>query len=177
MEILEQRYYHSASSNENDNSVCLMISQGEYHYLFTGDLEEAGEKSLVEYNPNLPEMELYKGGHHGSYTAASNELMRKIKPKCICICSCMGTSEYTNDNAHQFPAQEFCDRIAPYTDRVYVTSYAADYSSGNVISANGNIVFACTNGQITMYFSNNNTKLKDTEWFKQYRVCPADWQN
>ncbi|MCH5153232.1 MAG: MBL fold metallo-hydrolase [Clostridiales bacterium] len=176
MEILEHKYYHSASSNENDNSVCLMISQGDNHYLFTGDLEEAGEKSLVECNPDLPEMELYKGGHHGSYTAASTELMSKIQPKCICICTCIGSSEYTNDNKHQFPAQEFIDRIAPYTDKVYVTTNGTNYSSGNFEPANGNIVFACTNGQITMYFSNNNIKLKDTDWFKEYRTCPAAWQ-
>lgn len=175
MEILDQRYYHEKSSNENNYSVCLMISQGDNHYLFTGDLEDDGEVSLVNSNPDLPEMELWKGGHHGSYTAANAALMAKIKPKCVCICTCMGTTEYTTGN-HAFPAQEFCDRVAPYTDRVYVTTYAVDYNKGNVVSANGNIVFACTRGQITMYFSNNNLKLKDTDWFKANRTCPQAWK-
>ena len=175
MEILYQDYYSQKTSNENNYSVCLMISQGDNHYLFTGDLEGEGETSLVNNNPNLPEMELWKGGHHGSYTAASNELMSKIKPKCVCICTCMGTTEYTTgDNV--FPAQSFINRVAPYTDRVYVTTYAVNYSAGNYQSANGNIVFACTNGQITMYFTGNNLKLKDTDWFKSSRTCPSAWR-
>ena len=177
MEILYQEYYTSNTSNENNYSVCLMISQGSNHYLFTGDLEGEGEESLVRSNPNLPEMELWKGGHHGSYTAASTSLMAKIQPKCVCICSCMGTPEYNASPNHVFPAQEFCDRVAPYTDRVYITTYIVDYSAGNYRSANGNIVFACTNGQITMYFTGNNLKLKDTDWFKQYRQCPSAWAN
>ena len=174
MEILYQEYYSNYTSNENNYSVCLMISQGDYHYLFTGDLEGEGEASLVNNNPNLPEMELWKGGHHGSYTAASNELMSKIKPKCVCVCTCMGTSEYTTGK-HAFPAQEFCDRIAPYTDKVNVTTYAVNFDADNFQSANGNIVFACTNGQITMYFSGNNLKLKDTAWFKANRTMPSAW--
>lgn len=175
MEILYQKYYETKLSGENNYSVCLMISQGDNHYLFTGDLEEEGEKSLVESNPNLPEMELWKGGHHGSYTAGSTELLEKIQPKCICICTCMGTTEYTT-GANVFPAQPFINRIAPYTDRVYVTTHMVNYSAGTYQPANGNIVFACTNGQITMYFTGNNLKLKDTDWFKASRTCPSAWK-
>ena len=175
MEILYQKYYVDYTSNENNYSVCLMISQGDNHYLFTGDLEDDGETSLVNSNPNLPEVELWKGGHHGSYTAANATLMAKIQPKCVCVCTCMGTSEYTTSK-HAFPAQEFCDRVAPYTDKVYVTTYMENYDAGIYRSANGNIVFACTNGQITMYFSGNNVKLKDTEWFKANRTMPSAWR-
>ena len=183
MEILDQKYYHQKmSSGENDHSVCVLISQGDNHYLFTGDLEKAGEESLVALNPNLPEVELYKGGHHGSSTSSNEILMEKVKPQCVCVCSCMGSIEYSQYvYSGTFPTQDFINRVAPYTDRVYVTTYMSVKKSGNSYSndkyssANGNIVFACTDGQVTMYFSNNNLKLKDTDWFKEYRTCPKAW--
>lgn len=169
MEILDQKYYRQKTSEENDYSVCLMIKQGENNYLFTGDLEEAGEASLVQLNPNLPQVKLWKGGHHGSYTAGSTTLLKKIQPETVCICTCMGTTEYMKGAVtnHIFPAQEFVERVSQYTDRVYCTSDGTKFASSNAcIPANGNIVFACTKGQITMYFSNNNLKLKETDWFK-----------
>ena len=49
MEILYNYYYENPASSENDNSVCLLFSQGDNHYLFTGDLEAGGEKKLVEF--------------------------------------------------------------------------------------------------------------------------------
>lgn len=180
MEVLYHKFYENKSSDENNYSVCVLITQGENHYLFTGDLEKDGEASLVEENPNLPEVVLFKGGHHGSYTASSEVLLSKIKPQYVCVCCCAGTTEYTHEvNNHTFPAQEFIDRIAKYTDKVYVTTLAVVDDNAKLKgykSMNGNIVFRCTNGQISLDCSNNNTKLKDTEWFKNNRVCPDAWK-
>lgn len=182
MEILYQKYYEQNTSNENNYSVCLLISQGNNNYLFTGDLEGEGESSLVESNPSLPEVQLYKGGHHGSYTAGSEKLLSKIKPQCICVCCCAGSIEYTQDLSNTFPAQKFIDRIAPYTKDVYVTTVGSvEYSDNKYrdvgfASLNGNIVFACTNDKITMYFSKSDVRLKDTDWFKENRKCPDSWK-
>jgi competence protein ComEC len=79
LEILDSYYYHNRSSDENEHSVCVMINQGERHFLFTGDLEEKGEEKLVQMN-DLPEVELYKAGHHGSKTSSSSKLMAEIRP-------------------------------------------------------------------------------------------------
>ena len=179
MEVLYQKYYVTKTSNENDYSVCLLFTQGENHYLFLGDLEEAGEKSLVESNPNLPEVELYKAGHHGSKTSANEVLMRVVKPKYVCVSCCAGSTEYTSTKENTFPTQDFINRIAPYTDQVFVTlkSDTGKYSAGYYEPMNGNIVFTCIDGVITINCSNNNTVLKDTEWFKNNRECPQAWQN
>ena len=189
MKILYQEYYEKNTSNENDYSVCLLISQ-EYknggrtetnNYLLLGDLEAAGEKSLVENNPNLPEVVLYKGGHHGSKTSANDVLLSKVKPQIVCICCVAGSIEYTQNSANTFPTQAFIDRIAPYTDKVYATDVATVKKNGDTYEdvdsgpLNGDIVFACTDGNVTMYFSNNDIKLKDTDWFKQNRTCPKAW--
>ena len=184
MEILYQKYYETSTSNENDYSVCLMFTHGENHYLFLGDLEEAGEKSLVENNPNLPEVELYKAGHHGSPTSANEVLLKVIKPKYVCICCVAGHTEYTQNLENTFPSQAFIDRIAPYTDNVYATTWGhiklssnGRWNSDGYESMNGNIVFSCINGVIEVHGTNNDTKLKDTQWFQEYRNCPDAWKN
>lgn len=184
MEILYHKFYEEKASTENDYSVCLMINQKDSnYYLFTGDLEEDGEESLVdeyyaEYGKNLPEVALYKAGHHGSKTSSSEKLLEIIKPDVVCVCCCAGSSEYTSKVENQFPTQEFINRIAPYTTQVYVTTLCLNYNEGSFKSFNGNIV-VCTNGEgeISVACANNNTVLKDTEWFKSSRTCPDAWKS
>lgn len=50
MNILYNVFYEEKTSDENDYSVCMLLSQGENHYLFTGDLEKDGEAALVKNN-------------------------------------------------------------------------------------------------------------------------------
>ena len=173
MKILDQKYYHEIDKNdENNHSVCTLFTQGNNNYLFTGDLEKEGEKSLVELN-NLPQCELFKGGHHGSYTANTDNLLSVIRPKTVCICCCAGSDEYTKTPENMFPAQAAVDRIAKYTDKVYVTTVVSDDEKGYK-SMNGNINFHCTNGQeYTVTGSNNSVILKDTDWFKANRSWPS----
>ena len=172
MEILDQKFYRETSSDENNYSVCALFSQGNNNYLFTGDLEKEGEKSLVQLN-NLPEVELFKGGHHGSYTANTDDLLSVIKPKTICICCCAGSTEYTTNPDNTFPAQDAVNRMAKYTDKIYVTTVDSDDDKGYK-SMNGNINFHCESGQLyTVTGSNNSTILKDTEWFKSNRTWPT----
>ena len=181
MEILDQKYYHEIDKNdENNHSVCTLFRQKNSYYLFTGDLEAKGEQSLVETN-NLPEVELFKGGHHGSYTANTDTLLSVIKPKNVCICCCAGHDEYVKasgglpNSEHTFPAQECVDRIAKYTTKVYITS-VYDESKG-FKSMNGIINFHSEDGeQYAVTGSNNSTILKDTEWFKTNRVIPNEWK-
>ena len=174
MEILDQKYYRETTSDENDYSVCALFSQGNNYYLFTGDLEKDGEASLVALN-NLPEVKLFKGGHHGSYTANTDTLLSVIKPKTVCICCCAGSDEYTKDptSLHNFPAQEAVDRIAKYTDQVFVTTVVSDDTKGYK-SMNGNINFHCAKGnEYVIIGSNNSTILKETDWFKNNRTWPT----
>lgn len=171
MNILYNYYYDNKTSDENDYSVCMLLSNVEnnktYNYLFTGDLEEKGEEYLVRNN-TLPEVELFKGGHHGSYTASTEALLSVIKPKNIAICCCCGTTEYTSNPENTFPAQASLDRMAKYTENIYCTTLILDYKAGEYASMNGNIVFYY-NDRLKLYCTNNNTVLKDTEWFKANR--------
>ena len=172
MEILYQKFYEEKSSDENNYSVCVLFTQGDNHYLFTGDLEKEGEASLVESNA-LPEVELFKGGHHGSYTANTDALLSVIKPKVVCICCCAGSTEYTSNPDNTFPAQAAINRIGKYTGQVFVTTVDSDNEKGYQ-SMNGNITFYSEKGsEYTVTGSNNSVILKDTEWFKSNRTWPT----
>lgn len=183
MTILYQRFYEEDAEDINDYSVCVLFNHGDNYYLLTGDLEAPGEASLVENN-NLPEVQLFKAGHHGSYTASTNALLSVIKPKIVCVCCCAGSIEYTKTkNDHTFPAQEFIDRVAPYTDKVYVTTLGfveyneekGKYQDVGFTSMNGNITVLSSGGNVTVTCSNNNTVLKDTAWFSENRTRPPAW--
>ena len=175
MNILYNYYYDHDTKEENDYSVCMLLTNvlenGTYNYLFTGDLEEKGEKYLVENN-QLPEVELFKGGHHGSYTASNEELLSKIKPKAVAVCCCAGSTEYTKTPANTFPSQAFIDRVAKYTDKIYVTTMVEVVDGKEVASSmNGNIVFYYGD-EWKLYCTKNDIILKDTEWFKANRTWP-----
>ncbi len=179
LQILNQKFYTDMASTENDYSVCLMINQNDKHYLFTGDLEKEGEKSLVALN-SLPKVDVYKAGHHGSKTSSSKELLEVIQPKTICVCCCAGSSEYTSKNENQFPTQEFVNNVygtaesLGYTTSVYVTSLCIDYSKGEFTSFNGNIVIFANNDTVIEISCSVSTKeFKESEWFKQNRVLPT----
>ena len=174
-EILDQKFYHQKSSDENNHSVCVLLKYGENRFLFTGDLEEDGEKSLVELN-NLPHCRLFKGGHHGSKTSSNEILLSEITPEVVCVCCCAGSNEYTDATDNMFPTQDFINRVAKYTDKIYVTTLAiyevATKGGEEYLKA---VDFASMNGNITVTInavneikvncSNNNTILKDSEWF------------
>ncbi|MDE6013418.1 MAG: hypothetical protein K2G50_00580, partial [Anaeroplasmataceae bacterium] len=114
----------------------------------------------------LPHCDLFKGGHHGSATSSNDCLLSKITPDICCVCCCAGTSDYTANYKNMFPTQAFINRIAKYTDRVYVTTLYVENTNQNV-SMNGNIVVSCNGSAIGLKASNNLTKLKDTAWFNE----------
>ena len=175
MTILDSYYYYNEAETENDYSVCTLFTYGDYNYLFTGDLEEDGEEKLVELN-ELPEVDLYKAGHHGSKTSSSDALLEVIRPDVVCVCCCAGSDEYTKTNENQFPTQAFINRVAPYTDKIYVTTLCTDNEKGTFQSMNGNIAVLTTkNGLEIVCGSGDNRVLKEWEWFKQNRTCPAEW--
>jgi competence protein ComEC len=179
LEILYNYYYdHTQNNGENDYSVCFRIVQGGNQYIFTGDLEKNGEDRLVDYYQTnfggLGHCVLYKAGHHGSVTSSNEKLMAAITPEYVCVTACVGTLEYTNVNATQFPSQNFINRVAPYTDKVYATTYAGNYPL--FTSFNGNIVFSVSDGNFDIQCSNNNLILKETEWFMKNRTMPAAWR-
>lgn len=180
MTILWNYYYFNDTSDENDYSVCTLFTYTSgsdvHNFLLTGDLEGTGEEYLaVHYNGgeygSLPHCDLFKAGHHGSKTSSTMTLLNAITPDICCVCTCAGTNEYTTDYNNQFPTQQFINRIAQFTDKVYITSMWSD-SLNSFTSMNGEITISCglnENNEVVVGIaaSNNLTKLKDTEWFNE----------
>jgi competence protein ComEC len=179
LEILYNYYYENYTRNENNYSVCVKIIQDGSQYIFTGDLEAEGEDMLVDYYETnfggLGHCVLYKGGHHGSNTSSGEKLMAAISPEYVCVCTCAGSSEYRASPPNAFPSQGFIDRIAPYTDKVYITTLVTDFPGNQYSSFNGNIVFLVSNGSAAVICGNNDLKLKDTQWFANNRQMPEAW--
>ena len=177
MQILYTSFYEEETKDENDYSVCVLFKYGSNKFLLTGDLEEDGEKSLVEHHSDdIKDCDLFKAGHHGSYTASTKELLSVVKPSYSVVTCVCGSIEYTKNTANTFPSQNYINNISEYTDNVYVTSLCTDYESGEFQSMNGNVIISSNGSDIALSCSNNNIKLKDTDWFKTNRECPENWK-
>jgi len=165
--------------------VCFQIEQGANKYLFTGDLEEKGEEYLVSYN-TLGKVKLYKAGHHGSKTSSNDCLLEVIQPEIVVVTCVAGSVEYKQKFSNTFPTQLFIDRISKWTDKVYVTTVGeveevvdkdgnTKFKDAGFSSMNGNVVINVDKNNIDVTCSNNNLKLKETDWFKANRTCPSAW--
>ena len=172
MKILYNYYYFNKSSDENNFSVCTLFTYNDHNFMFTGDLEEDGEEKLAAYYDGstsaktLPQVELFKAGHHGSKTSSNDCLLKLIQPKIVCVCCCAGGSEYTSNYQNTFPTQDMISRVAKYTDRVYVTTIY-DEKALTYKSLNGNIIISSNGKTVGVSATNNIIKLKDSTWFNE----------
>ena len=67
-------------NNENDDSTILLFNMYDYKFLFMGDASIKTEEYLLN-NYILPNVDILKVGHHGSYTSTSTDFINVIKPK------------------------------------------------------------------------------------------------
>lgn len=65
--------------SENNQSIVLDVSYLDYKVLFTGDIEEEGEKNIMEHMSGS--YSLLKVPHHGSETSSTLDFIRQVKPK------------------------------------------------------------------------------------------------
>ena len=68
---------------KNEDSLSLWFKMGQKSWLFTGDLDQEGEKKLIN---NFPvKIDYFKLGHHGSKTSSNPEFMSRLRPKIVFI--------------------------------------------------------------------------------------------
>jgi competence protein ComEC len=92
------------SRKSNDNSLVLKISYEETPFLFTGDLEGAGEQAVVaRAGPQLKSGVLLVP-HHGSKSSCSPAFIEAVSPK-VCVISA------GKDNPFGFPSQDVLRRL------------------------------------------------------------------
>ena len=90
------------TEEENDGSIIMQANVGGYSWLFTGDLEEAGEQQLLS-KVSLSQIDVLKVGHHGSSTSSSKEFLETIVPKLAII-------SVGENNRYGHPSEEVVNR-------------------------------------------------------------------
>lgn len=96
----------------NNDSLVLKLEYGQFTALFTGDLEEAGERALVQNeHDQIANMTVLKAGHHGSKTSSSARFVEAVHPKLVIF---MAGFENRFGHPHQEVLERFEERAIPY---------------------------------------------------------------
>lgn len=72
----------------NNNSLVLKLVYLNFSCIFTGDIEERAEKSILEKYKNFVQIlkaDILKIAHHGSKTSSTEEFLKKVNPKIALI--------------------------------------------------------------------------------------------
>ena len=94
----------------NQDSMVLYQKIGNYRFLFTGDLDQAGELKVIDRYPDL-RVDVLKSGHHGSKTSSNPQFVDQIAPK-LAIISAGRNNRYHHPN--QETLQTFNERAIPF---------------------------------------------------------------
>ena len=94
------------------------MSYGKFDMLFTGDLEEDGERLIIDdiksFKTKGKNIDIIKVSHHGSSGSSSEEFIASINPKYALISA-------GKDNRYGHPHKETLDRYYSNGTKVYTT--------------------------------------------------------
>lgn len=110
---LQVLYPGQLGDGGNDDSVVLFGEFFQTRFLFTGDLEEAGEQELLQTFPQL-KVDVLKAGHHGSKGSSSPAFLDQLQPRLALISA-------GKNNRYRHPHQETLDRFQERQIQVYRT--------------------------------------------------------
>lgn len=97
----------------NGNSIAFILHHGKESFLFTGDATMEAEQDMIDSGISLS-ADVYHVGHHGSYTATSEKLLKAVKPKYALI-SC------GEKNSYGFPHSGTLDKLRKAKVKVFRT--------------------------------------------------------
>ena len=112
---LEVLYPRKIGDGGHEDSLVLYGKLLDKHFLFTGNLEEKGEKDLLKQYPDL-EVDVLKVGQHGSKKSSSSAFLEQLKPELTLIS--VGKSNRT-----KIPHQETLTRLQGINSKVYRTDH------------------------------------------------------
>ena len=110
LEVLSPR---KMGDGNHEDSLVLYGKLLDKNFLFTGNLEEKGEKDLLNQYPDL-EVDVLKVGQHGSKKSSSSAFLEQLKPEMTLIS--VGKSNRT-----KLPHQETLTRLEDINSKVYRT--------------------------------------------------------
>jgi competence protein ComEC len=97
----------------NNDSLVLYGKFGGKKWLFTGDLEEGGEKELIQ--KWKVKADVLKVGHHGSLTSTSNLFLKELNPETALISA-------GKNNRYGHPDPEIVGRLKKNGITIYNTA-------------------------------------------------------
>lgn len=122
----------TAYTDKNAGSLVLRLSYGEFSMLLTGDLEEMGEREILQREGEVT-CDILKAGHHGSRFSTTEEWLTAAHPRLTLI-SC------GEDNSYGHPHEETLERLQEVGSQVLVTTREGAitiYSDGKNFHAEG----------------------------------------
>ena len=114
----------------NDASLVLRLSHGEVDFLFSGDVERAGERALLA-RPARLESDILKVPHHGSRSSSTRPFLEAVSPQ-------VAIASLGHNNRFRFPAPEVVERYEQQgvellrTDQVGTVTVRSDGKSYRV---------------------------------------------
>ncbi|MBN1880959.1 MAG: DNA internalization-related competence protein ComEC/Rec2 [Deltaproteobacteria bacterium] len=103
----------AADTTDNNTSLVLRISYGDFELLMTGDIEAGGEVTILE-SPISLEADVLKVPHHGAGDACSRSLISVVHPRAAVI-SC------GYENRFSMPAHDVLERLVEAGASVFRT--------------------------------------------------------
>ena len=110
LEVLSPR---KIGDGGHEDSLVLYGKLLDKYFLFTGNLEEKGEKELLKQYPDL-EVDVLKAGQHGSKNSSSPAFLEQFKPEITLI-------SVGKNNRTKLPHQETLTRLEGINSKVYRT--------------------------------------------------------
>lgn len=98
----------------NDYSAVYLVSYRDFQIMMTGDVEEAGEKAMIE-GKQLKDIDVLKVAHHGSASSSTDEFIEKVKPE-LAIISCGIKNRYGH------PSKSTMEKLSQHKIPAYVTN-------------------------------------------------------
>jgi competence protein ComEC len=100
-------------NGKNEDSLVFYGKIGDYYWLFTGDLEESGERKLLALYPSL-RVDVLNVAHHGSNTSTHEPFLNHIQPQIAWISS-------GRNNSYGHPHPDVIDRLEQQETTIYRT--------------------------------------------------------
>lgn len=113
-------------AKDNDNSLCLRVSYGNFQCLLTGDAEQDAEEDMVRSDQDLS-CDVYVVGHHGSASSSCDALLDAATPQYAFLSVGEG-------NPYGHPAEETLEAIQRRGIALYRTDKQGEvtvYSDGD----------------------------------------------
>lgn len=97
--------YEIRTDSENDSSLPIKVSYGNFSVLYTGDMSYRAELAFTEYAD--ADADVLKISHHGSRTSSTAEFIDAVSPK-LAVISCGENNTYAHPHPETLDALSEC---------------------------------------------------------------------